>query len=150
VAFSPFNSPLKISKTILKGHLKPFVLAVITPALWVIYAIRGNRNAAEAVENSQTPMLIVWGEKDDAVNSQNSVATIVGKENKNVTTLILPDKGHNPYNTVAAEDKLAELSTALGDKETTDDFFKNFDFTAATQEDEEVMQKTVDFIENCK
>jgi pimeloyl-ACP methyl ester carboxylesterase len=148
VAFSPFAVPSKICRRLLKGNLNSLVVAIISPMLWLIHMIYGNKNAAKAIVKSTTPAMIIWGEKDVAVDEKNSVAAIV--DGQNITKVILPDKGHNPYNTVAAESKLAELVSAIGNKETSDDFFKNFDFSAATQEDEVVMQKTVDFIEGIK
>ena len=112
------------------------------------FGSKGNMSAAKAVEKSGVKSLLIHGEKDGAVGLKNSAANKVKGEN--VTALILPDKKHNPYNTVAAEDKLAELTGkhTFASAEEEKAYYENFDWNAVTEEDEEVMSKIDSFIEN--
>lgn len=58
--------------------------------------------------------------------------------------MLVKGKAHNPYNTENAERLLSELTMSF--KNRTYDKTK-FDFKAATEEDEEVMRKILNFIE---
>jgi pimeloyl-ACP methyl ester carboxylesterase len=160
VAFSAFNSPAKVIYSLASSYsnkmLKP-ALYLMMPSLALIAACKntrtGSKNAAKALEKSKVPALLVWGEKDAVVNEKCSAACIASGDN--VQKLIVPDRAHNVYNTVAAEGKLAELTNALTkvskgefSGEQAISYFASFDYTAATEEDLDVMQKTVDFIES--
>ena len=62
-------------------------------------------------------------------------------------------KAHNPYVTVEAETKLAELNAALFrakkmTEEEKKEFFDKFDYSAATREDNAVMDVIKEFLEN--
>lgn len=154
VALSGFNSPARCVCDMLKttgglGRLyAPLVYGWIRLINFCKFGAKGNLSAAKAVEKSGVKALIIHGEKDGAVGFQNSAANKVKGEN--VTTLLLPEKRHNPYNTVAAEDKLAELTGAhrFESKEQAQEYFAAFDWAAVTEEDEEVMSKIDSFIEN--
>jgi pimeloyl-ACP methyl ester carboxylesterase len=156
VAFSPFNSSEKLIYNFGAKRLK-FLGLLMMPSLaligWFKNVSSGSKKAAKAVAKSGTPALIIWGEKDTTVPKSNSAACIAKGEN--IKSVILADKGHNVYNTVAAEVKLGELLTALNNVEQGNltgeaaiSYFADFDFVTATEEDEEVMTSTVDFIES--
>ncbi|MGN0817391.1 MAG: alpha/beta hydrolase family protein [Candidatus Coproplasma sp.] len=151
VAFSAFSSPTKIFGDLVKAYSNGFFAGIAKTGVWFInlfkFGVKGNTNAVKAVERSNTPALLIWGEKDNLVTRRTSAACLA--KGKNITALIEKDKKHNPYNTVAAEEKLAELGadkSELSDKE-RGDFYENFDYTAATEEDEKVMSVAVEFIE---
>ena len=154
VAMSGFNSPAKCVYDMLKsmggiGRLfAPLTYGWIKTFNFFKFGSRGNLSAAKAVKKSGVKALIIHGEKDGAVGFINSAANRV--KGANVTTLLLPEKRHNPYNTVAAEDKLAQL-TGKHDFESeaqAAEYFKNFDWVAVTEEDEAVMSKIDSFIES--
>ena len=153
VAMSGFNSPARCVHDMLKsmgglGRLyAPLTYGWIKMFNLVKFGVNGNLSAAKAVDKSGVKTLIIHGEKDDAVGLKNSAASKV--KGDNVTKVILPDKRHNPYNTVAAEDRLAEL-TGKHDFESeaqAAEYFKNFDWNAVTEEDGEVMRIIDEFIE---
>lgn len=156
VAMSGFNAPAQCVCDIVKssgGGFGKFFAPLIHGWIWLInffrFGAKGNLTAAKAVKKSGVKTLIIHGEKDDVVvGYKNSAVNKVKGEN--VTCLLLPDKRHNPYNTVAAEDKLAELTGAhnFESEEEAREYFKNFDWAAVTEEDEEVMSKIVSFIES--
>lgn len=107
----------------------------------------GALNAARCIEKSNVPALIVQGENDPTVT--NSVSAYSRASGKNVKKMLCAGKGHNPYNTEAAESKLKELSEALAkypSGEVGQKFFENFDFSAATEEDEGVMRAIAQFL----
>lgn len=154
VAFSPFNSPVKIVRDFAKQY-NAFVAALSAPAAWLVnlcrFGVKGNGKAVKAIQKSNTPALVIWGEKDAAVTKNNSVACLA--DSANVTCIIEKDKAHNPYNTVEAEKKLGELLQALGGKYKTEEelneFLSAFDWKAATEEDLTLMGKVCAFIESC-
>lgn len=153
VAMSGFNAPAKCLCDTLKsmgglGKLyAPLVYGWIKLINFFKFGAKGNLKAVKAVKQSGVKTLIIHGEKDGAVGFKNSAAKTVKGEN--VTTLLLPDKRHNPYNTVAAEDKLAELTGKhkFESEDEVKEYFENFDWAAVTEEDEEVMRTIDEFIE---
>jgi hypothetical protein len=160
VAFSAFNSPAKTICSLVRFYSPKSLkvsLYLMMPSLALIAACKnmrtGSKNAAKAIAASKVPALLVWGEKDTIVNEKCSAACIALGDN--VQKLIVPDRAHNVYNTVAAEGKLAELTEALNKVsqgqltgEQAISYFSGFDYKAATEEDLGIMQKTVDFIES--
>lgn len=154
VAISAFDSPAKCVCDILKktgglGRLyAPLVYGWVRLINLIKFGFKGNLKASTAIKKSGVKALLIHGEMDNVVNLKNSAA--VKCADKNAIKLILPDKRHNPYNTVPAEDKLAELTggNKFESEEQAKDFFENFDWKAATEEDEEVMKKIDGFIES--
>ncbi|MDE6690341.1 MAG: alpha/beta fold hydrolase [Clostridia bacterium] len=156
VAMSGFNAPAQCVCDIVKssgGGLGKLFAPLVHGWIWLFnffkFGAKGNLKAAKAVKKSGVKTLIIHGEKDDVVvGYKNSAVNKVKGEN--VTTLMLADKRHNPYNTVAAEDKLAELTGAhkFEDEKEAQEYFANFDWVAVTEEDEDVMRAIDEFIEN--
>jgi hypothetical protein len=129
------------------------ISTIIQPSLWVLNRIvggkNGNADSAKIIKESKVPALLIWGEKDAFVTEK--ISTAKQADGGNIRKYILSEKRHNPYNTVSAEDKLAELLEGMN-KEFADEnarkaYFSQFNFVAATEEDPYVMQATVDFIE---
>lgn len=150
VALSGFNAPAQCVCDQLKAILSKQgrgVANLLHPYFYLlntlIFGVSGNTKAAKALEKSGVKSLVIHGQKDRVVPLKHSVAANVGCENAKVE--VLEDKKHNPYNTVNAEAKLSELAAYNGDDE---EFYKNFDWSAATEEDDSVMQKIFAFIEN--
>lgn len=151
VALSGFNAPAQCVCDQLKNLMKSakFFAPFLHGWFWLYnffkFGAKGNLKAAKAVKKSGAKTLIIHGGKDRTVGLNHSAANKV--KGDNVTTLVLPDKKHNPYNTVAAEEKLAELGKdnfASGEEEKA--YFASFDWAAATEEDEEVMRTIDEFI----
>lgn len=145
VAISAPDSP---AKTLYYGAagLMPKPIAAILYPFWgiinfLLFGAKGNLSAAKCAVKIGTPVLLIQGGDDTVVAAKN--AAYVRANGKNITKYYAHGKGHNPYNTVAAEAKLAELMCSLK-KGVTD--FSGFDFAAATEEDEEVMRAIADFL----
>lgn len=152
VAMSAFDSPAKMVTTALKttgtfGKLyAPFVYPFIALIFACRFGVNGNIKASKAIVKSGAKALLIHGEKDALVPLKRSAANLAKGEN--ITSLILPDKGHNPYNTVTAEAKLKELTSShnFANEEEEKAYYASFDWTAATEEDEKVMAIIDDFI----
>lgn len=151
VALSSFDKPAQsICDNLIKMRALRFYAKMLCVDFWLIklfkFGVRGNRSAVKAVEKSGVPALLIHGEKDGVVPLKHSAAKMA--QGGNIQKLILKDKRHNPYNTVAAEQKLSELGGADrgGDAADGNNFFRNFDWSAATEEDAEVMGKIDEFI----
>ena len=115
VAISAANAPVK---TLYEGAApiisKP-VAAILCPFWWLInlllFGVNGNANAIKSARKNGTPTLLVHGDKDKIVTPSKSA--FYKNYGENVTKYLAEGKAHNPYNTVAAEKKLAEIQTAL-------------------------------------
>lgn len=105
---------------------------------------RASRNLPENL-----PVLLVHGENDSIVPAEYSA--FARAEGGKVKKLLCEGKSHNPYNSPAAQKLLIELSQTLarakkmGEVERTE-YFSNFDYAAATEEDESVMREIFTFI----
>lgn len=154
VAISSPDTPVK---TLFYGAAKfiPKRLAALLVPFWkfigfVKFGKRGNMSAVENAGKKGAQVLLIHGDNDTVVNKENAAYYGVYKEN--VTKYLSEGKAHNPYNTVAAEHKLKELYAALsavGKKNgKSEEFFRNFDYDAAIEEDEIVMNVIAQFLEN--
>lgn len=142
------SAPTTPSKTMQKGAVNvgmpKFFAAILRPYWWLIallkYGAKGNANAVKRAQKNSTPTLLIHGDKDVIVPLKNSV---YGKaDGAHITKYLARGKNHNPYNTENAERLLGELSLKLSKRED----ISNFDFTAATEEDKEVMTEISSFL----
>ena len=153
IALSAFNSPVQCLCTLLAnvgGKLGKLYSHLVRGWFYLFnlfkFGAKGNVKAHKAIEKSGVKTLLIHGEKDAVVPLKFSAAAkAVGA---NVEKIILPDKKHNPYNTVAAEDKLASLMALNADSAEGKAALASFDWTAATEEDGAVMEKIDSFIES--
>ena len=154
VAISAFNAPAQCLCDQLKNMSKITrrLAPLLHGAFWLLnllkFGAKGNSKAAKRLKKSGVKALLIHGENDLIVPLNHSAAAKA--DGGSVQKLVLPDKKHNPYNTVAAEEKLAELSDGKEFKDAAEEaeYYKNFDWAAATEEDEAVMSKIDEFIEN--
>ena len=146
------SAPLSPANTMAEGAVNmgamPRPLAAIMRPFWGLvnlfkYGAKGNSNAAKSAKRNGTPTLLIHGDSDKVVALKKSA---FGKASgKHITKLLAEGKAHNPYNTENAEKQLSVLSEKLKKSDYAD--IAQFDFKAATEEDEEVMQKIVFFLE---
>lgn len=150
VALSGFNAPAQCICDQLKliSRTGKLIVPLLHPFLYLLnilrFGFKGNTHAAKAIEKSGVKALLIHGEKDRTVLYKHSAAAKAHGDN--ITSLVLTDKKHNPYNTVAAEAKLSELLSEK--KEDREEFLKNFDWKAATEEDVGVMANIASFIQS--
>ena len=147
VAISAPSTPSKTMQDGAAPILSRPVAAIMRPFWWTVnflkYGAKGNSSAAKSAEKNNTPTLLIHGDCDKVVTKNNGV--FFKANGKNIEKFLAEGKAHNPYNTKNAEKLLAELMHSLN----SNNFDKNrFDFKGATEEDEVVMQKIAQFIEN--
>lgn len=146
-----------IPAEVVGGHIKKAMPKLIAAYIYLFISItycikfngKGNTNAAKCASNSGVPTLLIQGDKDYIVDKW--IGAYYQASGDNITKYLAEGKAHNPYNTVAAEEKLAELSEAISKINKMSEgekyrYFESFDFKAATEEDEEVMQVIVDYL----
>lgn len=139
------SAPDRADKAILAAaasRLPGFLTVILKP---YVLLTCGDKSAAKLAPQCKCPVLLVHGSNDKTVPPANAV--YYKAEGDNITKLLSEGKGHNPYNTERAEQKLAELSAALQNAEERGaEYFKNFDFSAATEEDPAVMEEIARFL----
>lgn len=159
VAFSaPENEPellcdqVKQQAGVAMPFLKPFF------AFWERIGAdkKASQNTSAALLQSDVPVLLLHGEADPVVPLANAVVSNPAlSQKKNVEIAVYPQKQHNVYATLEAEqyiaDTFAKLNLLLKEKkeEEANALSKTLDFRKMCEEDEAVMQKTVDFLEAC-
>lgn len=149
VAISAPKTPVKTAYEASKNVIPAPAAALMCPFWWIIhlfrFGVKGNLNSAKCAVESGVPTLVIHGGRDKVVTALNGAYSAVNGEN--ISKIFCDDKAHNPYNTVEAEAKLAELSASLRNAKNTDNsYFESFDFAAATQEDAEVMTAIAEFL----
>lgn len=155
VGLSGFNTPSKIMADS-SAHVMGNLMAWLCRPMWwlinlFIFGPRGNSNAVRCIQNSDTPAFLAYGAKDKTVRPDNTPANLA--RGPFIQTFIYDDKGHNVYNTAHAQKLLEDLNVALSSSHFRTEaqrkaYFKNFDFTAATEEDEDVMSQIKFFIDS--
>lgn len=149
------SAPLTPVKTIYFGArgVISAPLAFILRPFWLLidffnFGFKCNKNSAKSVEKSGIPALLVHGDDDTVVPFKNSAYFYA--EGDNIEKYLAEGKSHNPYASHAAQALLIELSAklAIARKMSEEDkkYFTEFDFAAATEEDEAVMQKILSFL----
>lgn len=153
VALSAFDSPVVAVVDAIgaaAGRRAKELAALSMPMFWLINFLKSgakaNARAAVAATKSGVKCLLVHGERDVTVPLSNSAARHA--QGANVTSVLLRDKGHNPYNTVEAERILSSLFAAkFVSEDEKQTFFSKFDWKQATKEDDAVMGAVCDFID---
>lgn len=154
------SAPISPAKTLYKGAAavisKPLAFVLI-PFFAVMdffkFGKKSNLNAAKAADKSGTPVLYIHGDNDKIVPLKYSA--YIKAKSKTARKLLVENRMHNPYNSEAAQNLVAELFAKLAsarkmsDKE-REEYFGGFDFKAATELDLSVMQKISDFLGQSK
>lgn len=155
VALSGFNTPTKIMADSSAPVMGKLMATLCRPMWWLInlfvFGVHGNANSVKRIQKSDVPAFIAYGSKDKTIRPDNSPANFA--HGPFIQTFIYDDKGHNVYNTVHAQKLLEDLNVAMSPsyfktEAQRKSFFKNFDFVAATEEDESVMNQIKFFIDS--
>lgn len=135
------------------GFLEPFLRLYERIRFGKVAAMR----TSEIVSQADVPVLLLHGEKDTTVRPADAAATQeILKNRKNVQTVLYPEKQHNVYATVEAEQYIADAFAKLGvltkDKAKAADaksFAETLDFRKMCEEDTEVMETVSAFLDSC-
>lgn len=155
VALSGFNSPAQMMADSAAPVMGRLPAALCKPMWWLInlfaFGVHGNANAAVRIVRSEVPALLAYGAKDRTVRAENTPACTA--HGTYLQSVVYDDKGHNVYNTVAAQKLLEDLNAAFSPSrfktpQARKAYFENFDFKAATEEDEKVMSAIKFFIDS--
>ena len=144
VSISAPDRSEKVMHSTLKKHMPKFLADLLYPFLCVVC---GGESSARAAENCSAKVLLIHGECDPLVSVANSAYGAA--QGENIEKYLAKGKRHNPYNTVNAENKLAELASNLSAYKrgaVPKSFFADFDFAAATEEDAGVMGEIARFL----
>ena len=162
VAMSGFNSSAKIVCDSAKNEtnmnlnfLKPF----ITIINFLTFGKRGIKNTSAVLKNTEVPVLLLHGEVDTSVLIQNS--PISNKEllsqKPNIKVVIYEKRFHNVYQTKQSEEylnntfgelsKLSKIYKGKIPEEEANKIYNNIDYKKMTEEDAEVMNTIIKFIE---
>lgn len=143
IALCPFDTPVKVLTKFTLPYEKKFSSILIPYRFLYLkfkYKNYGNISAFKSIEKTNIPTLIIVGEKDVVAPKLTYNFT-----KDNVKLVRLRDKGHNPYNTVKAEEylnkTLYDLSQSLDIKKT----LSQVDYNLITLQDEQVMNLMYDF-----
>ena len=153
IAISAPVSPVKTIYYGAKQVLPAFIAAVLCPFLAVAdflhFGLKSNKSAPVCAKRGGAPVLLIHGDRDNVVPIDRSA--YAKAKGGNITKYLAVGKSHNPYNTPNAQAMMIELSEKLAAlrkmSEKEKEYFKTFDFVAATQEDGEVMNTVYEFIE---
>lgn len=156
VAFAAPERPAAIVEHNAAQAAGRFVAKLLRPFVGTVLKLRfgryGNMSASRAVCSSGVPAVIFHGDCDTVVPI--GCSAYAAADCPNAERVLCSGKGHNPYNTFAAEKLLKELGGAVMSAEKTDpqkrdEYFASVDYRAVCEEDDSVMQAAVDFIKKC-
>lgn len=146
VSVSAPDKSEKVMYSTLKKKIPVFLAKLVYPFLC---AVCGGESSAYAADHCSAKALLIHGGCDPLISVENSA--FGASANPRVQKYLAKDKRHNPYNTVEAEKRLSLLTKGLSAYrrgETGKEFFENFDFAAATEEDSAVMGEIARFLAN--
>lgn len=135
------------------GFLEPFLRLYERIRFGKAAAMRTSAIAAQ----TDVPVLLLHGDRDTTVCPADAAATQdILKSRKNIRTALYPEKQHNVYATVEAEQYIADAFAKLGvltkDKAKAADakaFAETLDFRKMCEEDTAVMETVAAFLDSC-
>lgn len=137
------------------GFINKNLASVLRPFWYLIdflnFGLKGNQSSAKhALKSKAKKILLIQGEFDTVVPLKYSAFGNL-PENEKIKKFLAREKYHNPYASVKAQKLLNELGEKLTKSyklsaEENKKYFDSFDFSAATEEDEEVMKLISDFL----
>lgn len=162
VAMSGFNSSAKIICDSAKNETKMnlnFLKPFITIVNFLTFGKRGIVNTVTVLKNTEIPVLLLHGEVDTSVLIQNSLVANqkLLSQKPNIKAVIYEKRFHNVYQTKQSEEylnntfgELTKLSKKYKGKISEGEankIYNNIDYKKMTEEDQEVMDTIIKFIE---
>lgn len=162
VAMSGFNSSAKVVCDTMKNEtninfsfLKPFVTIIN----FLTFGKKATKNTINILKDTKVPVLLLHGDADTSVYIENSL--VINKEisenNSNIRQIIYKGRFHNIYQTKESENYLnttfgglSELNKKYKGKppeEEINKIYDSIDYKRMTEEDEEVMNMIISFLE---
>lgn len=161
VAMSGFNNSAKLICDSAKAETNTnlsFLRPFITVINFITFGKSGIKNTIDILKNTKTPVLLLHGKSDTTVSLENSlIANKELLENNNIKQIVYEGRFHNVYQTKASEEylnttfgKLSELSKKYKGKipeEEASKIYNNIDYKKMTEEDKDVMNTIIEFLE---
>lgn len=161
VAISGPNDSAKLICDFIKNEtkmnfsfLKPFIKIVN----FLTFGAKGIKNTVDVIKDTRIPVLLLHGELDKTASLENS--PISNKEielNNNIKTIVYEGRFHNVYQTKESEEylnntfgKISEINKKYKGNPPEDEINKTYsdiDYKKMTEEDEEVMNTIIRFLE---
>lgn len=162
VAMSGFNSSAKVVCDTMKNETKMnfnFLKPFITIINFLTFGKKATVNTNSILKNAKVPVLLLQGDSDTYVYMENSLVANkeIAKSNSNIKQIVYKGRFHNVYQTKESEEYLnatfgglSELNKKYKGKPPEEDINKIYDridYKKMTEEDEEVMNMIIKFLE---
>lgn len=162
VAMSGFNSSGKVICDTIKNETKinfAFLKPFITIINFLTFGKKATKNTINILKDTKVPVLLLHGDLDTSVYIENSLVINkeIAKNNSNIKQIVYKGRFHNIYQTKESEQylndtfgKLSELSKKYKGKipeEESNKIYDNIDYKKMTEEDKEVMNTIIKFLE---
>ena len=136
------------------SFLRPF----ITIVNFLTFGIKGIKDTAQILKNTTVPVLLLHGQLDSPVPLKNSpISSKKIKEKDNIKSIVYKDGYHNIYQTKESAEylnsffeKLIKLNKEYKGKppeDKLDEIYNTADYKKMTEEDEQVMNTIIKFLE---
>ena len=136
------------------SFLKPF----ITMVNFLTFGKNGIKNTSKVLKDTKIPVLLMHGKLDKTAPIENSpIQTKEIEINNNIETIVYENRFHNVYQTKESEEylndtfgSLSKINKEYKGKPAEDEInkiYKNIDYKKMTEEDEEVMNTIIRFLE---
>lgn len=160
VAFSGPNNSSNIICDLMGGgkinfrFLKPFfdIINLLT------FGPKSLTNTVDILKATEVPVLLLHGDSDTTCSVKNSLLANENdfSEKKNIKTVLLKNRFHNVYQTQESEKYLNEVFGKINElikkykgkelEEKVNPIYKNIDYQKITEEDKEIMNMVIDFM----
>lgn len=136
------------------SFLKPFINAIN----FLTFGSNGIKNTVNVIKDTKIPVLLLHGELDKTAPLENSPISSKGIElNNNIKTIVYEGRFHNVYQTKESEEYLNNTFEKLSDinkrykgnppEDEVNKIYSGIDYKRMTEEDEEVMNTIINFLE---
>ena len=162
VAMSGFNSSAKVVCDTMKNETKinfSFLKPFITTINFLTFGKKAIKNTIDILKNTKVPVLLLHGDLDTSVYIENSLVSNkeISKNNSNIKQIIYEGRFHNIYQTKESEEYLNITFGGLSElnkkykgrppEEEINKIYDSIDYKRMTEEDKEVMNMIVKFLE---
>ena len=162
VAFSGPNTSSKLICDLLGGgkvNLR-FLSIFFDIINFLTFGKKSLKETIQILKNTEVPVLLLHGDLDTTCSVKNSllVNTSIFENKTNIKTILYENKYHNVYQTRESEKYLnqtfANISKLTKEskkdervKEKLNEIYNNIDYNKITEEDSEVMEMVIEFLE---
>lgn len=161
VAMSGFNNSSQIICDSMKDMTKKnfiFLKPFITILNLITFGTAGIKNTIDILKETKTQVLVLQGDSDTSVALSNSLISKDLEEKSNIKIILYKGKNHNVYQTLESEKYVTDTFSEIRNigqkykgkipKEECEKLYGNIDYKKITEEDIEVMNTIIKFLED--